>query len=68
MFTRPHQVPALLRGVGALGPVFVVVVGLCLLWGCVIYVYGDSIVLYCGLLLFCSVGNKDRPPLCYVHV
>jgi hypothetical protein len=62
MFSGPQHVPALFRKIGALGLVFVVVVGFCMLWGCVIYVRGSSIVLHWGLWLFCSVGNMDRPP------
>ena len=69
MLYGPQQVPALFRGIGAPGPVFVAVVGFCMLWGCVIYVRGDSIVLHWGLLLFCNVGNMYRLPLlCYVLV
>ena len=68
MFSVPHEVSALLRVIGARGLVFVAVVGFCMLWGCVIHVRGDSIVLHRGLLLFCSVGSKGRLPLCYVLV
>ena len=62
MFSRPHEVPALLRGLVALGPVFVDMVGFCMLWGCVIYV---RVIVYHSIGACCCfvvLGIRIAPP------
>ncbi len=64
MFFVFHYVSAPSRGVGAMGPMFVAVVGSYVLCGC-FHVRGEGSVLHRGLPLFCSIGSKDlHPPPC----